>query len=625
MIGFFPDPYPDELLYSACARYAQRVNYPNKHSVGKELFDKANCSAIFDFPTQLEHFVSVLPNGHNYSIDKLINENTLLPFHLPFLPKERIQQIYDDMSWKGKNKLQMRLGIKVKQIEPPKYLRYCPECVKEDILQYDETYWHRIHQLGGISVCSNHQCFLEDSCVEIGRFSTDFFHNANKYIPITLNASRSLDLSKKHHQILIKLAKDAEWLLANPISSFNSSIIRDRYFNTLLKQGFAYYNGRAKHTKLFNACEEFFSKEIFNDVGRKSKRNKWLSILVDKSTVGSVYHPIRHLLLITFLGFTAQDFFTSFIEFKPFGDSPYPCLNKASAHYRDLRIKKYELFENRTKHDKYRRPIAIFECDCGFIYQRLGPDKSESDKYRYNSIRQHGRIWDNKLKDLWADLSISVSEIGRRIGVSGTTVSRFAIRFGLEMNTPKSRIVQGYRRHRNPRLLFPQIKKDYRQKWVSIRLKYPDLFRKDLIKKGNNIYNWLRRNDWDWLENNIPKSRKVGRIGEKLNWSKIDLELSKKIKNTYKEIKDFKKFPLRISLAEIMRRVGNRTWLHNRHKNLPLTTKTLNENLESWEDFMVRKVKWGKDFFIKEKKIPTLLQFKTKVALRNNTSSNSST
>ena len=193
------------------------------------------------------------------------------------------------------------------------------------------------------------------------------------------------------------------------------------------------------------------------------------------------------------------------------------------------------------------------------------------------------------------------------------------------MNTPKSRIVQGYRRHRNPRLLFPQIKKDYRQKWVSIRLKYPDLFRKDLIKKGNNIYNWLRRNDWDWLENNIPKSRKVGRIGEKLNWSKIDLELSKKIKNTYKEIKDFKKFPLRISLAEIMRRVGNRTWLHNRHKNLPLTTKTLNENLESWEDFMVRKVKWGKDFFIKEKKIPTLLQFKTKVALRNNTSSNSST
>jgi hypothetical protein len=32
MIGFFTDPYPDELLYSACARYHRRVRNISKEA-----------------------------------------------------------------------------------------------------------------------------------------------------------------------------------------------------------------------------------------------------------------------------------------------------------------------------------------------------------------------------------------------------------------------------------------------------------------------------------------------------------------------------------------------------------------------------------------------------------------
>jgi hypothetical protein len=86
MIGFFPDPYPDELLYSACARYANRTKYLNKHSVIIELFGKRGLSAIMDFPTRLEYFISILPEGHNYSVEQLINENTILPYRSTFSP-----------------------------------------------------------------------------------------------------------------------------------------------------------------------------------------------------------------------------------------------------------------------------------------------------------------------------------------------------------------------------------------------------------------------------------------------------------------------------------------------------------------------------------------------------------
>lgn len=30
MIGLFPQPYDDELLYSVCGRYYDRMQYPNK-------------------------------------------------------------------------------------------------------------------------------------------------------------------------------------------------------------------------------------------------------------------------------------------------------------------------------------------------------------------------------------------------------------------------------------------------------------------------------------------------------------------------------------------------------------------------------------------------------------------
>jgi hypothetical protein len=69
MIGFFPEFYPDELLYSACARYANQVIYPNKHIAVKDLFGSRGLSAIVDFPTRIENLLSSIPN-HNYTCDK---------------------------------------------------------------------------------------------------------------------------------------------------------------------------------------------------------------------------------------------------------------------------------------------------------------------------------------------------------------------------------------------------------------------------------------------------------------------------------------------------------------------------------------------------------------------------
>jgi hypothetical protein len=53
MIGCFPDPYPDELLYSVCARFHKRVQYPNKKGTMRELFGDEAAIAVVDLPSNL--------------------------------------------------------------------------------------------------------------------------------------------------------------------------------------------------------------------------------------------------------------------------------------------------------------------------------------------------------------------------------------------------------------------------------------------------------------------------------------------------------------------------------------------------------------------------------------------
>jgi TniQ len=146
MIGFFPEFYPDELLYSACARYANQVIYPNKQTAVIDLFGSRGLSAIVDFPTRIENLLSSIPN-HNYTSDKIIDKQTLFPFYEPFISDKRAKVIRNAMKASGENRIRTRLATNIKQVKTSKFLRYCPICTIDDRETFGEAYWHRIHQL----------------------------------------------------------------------------------------------------------------------------------------------------------------------------------------------------------------------------------------------------------------------------------------------------------------------------------------------------------------------------------------------------------------------------------------------------------------------------------------------
>ena len=140
MIGFFPDPYPDELLYSVCARYSERIGAPNSSRTMQELLGYWGAKATIDLPRHLNYLVSVLPLGHRYTSERLINNHTLLPFYAPFLPLERVNSIRENMKGSNKRGIHQTSGVSPSSIRSPSWLRFCPMCVEEDRKQFGETY-----------------------------------------------------------------------------------------------------------------------------------------------------------------------------------------------------------------------------------------------------------------------------------------------------------------------------------------------------------------------------------------------------------------------------------------------------------------------------------------------------
>jgi hypothetical protein len=560
MLSFFPDPYPDELLYSVCARYNDRLKYPNQRTVIQEFFDSTQAQATVDFPNRLDSLVASLPPFHQYTSDRFIDDHTLFPFYAPFLPPQRVKIARDEMKGSGSNRVRWRLAVNIGRLKRPSHLRFCPSCVDEDRNKVHKTYWHRVHQLTGINVCPVHAVFLEDSTASWpSKIPSSYFISAERSTYAT--PSRPLDLDNSHYSFLHKIACEAAWLLAWRGEPIDKDALRNNYYNLLLERGFAYYNGRIRNTKLLRAVEEFYSRESLEKIScpLSSGERSWPIRLLWEDRTNEVQPPIHHILLAIFLGCTLENVLSVPYEYKPFGDGPWPCLNRASDHFGQPVVTDYRVTDSLVK-KKHGKPAGAFSCKCGFDYVRFGPDSSADDRLRIDSVQSYGTVWEQSLRHLWGDTAVTVEGAAEGLGVSSLTVVRHAIRLGLPMNVPGARQVstKTIQRYKKWRRTMQDAKETYRREWLSVLKANPKAGRNALINKESFLYLWLRKNDPEWIETHLPAARKFVRQGELVNWSNVDAKLSAKVKAAVKRIKELPGRPVRASKAAVIREVGSK-------------------------------------------------------------------
>ena len=262
MIGHFPDPYPDELLYSVCARYSERMRYPSKQPVIRDLFGIRNVIAVVDLPSHLDHLINNLPPGNSYTLSALIDDHTLLPFYGPFLPMDRLERIRQDMCGDQRSTIAARIGTAGSSIPLPQWLRFCPQCVEEDRQKLGECYWHRIHQASGVLVCPFHAIQLQNSKAPARNSKTRY-----EFIPaeqgVKIAARNSCIISHFYHEVLLRIARDVVWLLKQRELVHGPELLRKKYIATLANHSLVSRTGRVRTDDLIREFNNFYPLFFF--------------------------------------------------------------------------------------------------------------------------------------------------------------------------------------------------------------------------------------------------------------------------------------------------------------------------------------------------------------------------
>ena len=264
---FFPTPYEDELIYSTIARYHIYSGNPGHvHSI-EDLFNSRTICSSLEFQGELDLLIKNLPIGSKLTWENIIYHQTLFPYYGAFIPEERALKAIEIMRRGNLSKVYNMLGITSlgRENQSLQFFRHCPECVKEDVTNYGETFWHREHQIPGVIVCSKHNSYLLDTIFPIIGVNRQMYNGARN-IEFKEN---TLDFKD---DMLIKaklLTESIESLLNREYTFYNPEESRKVLMNKLISKGLASPYGLIRQTKLQEEVIEFWGEEFLELLGHQ--------------------------------------------------------------------------------------------------------------------------------------------------------------------------------------------------------------------------------------------------------------------------------------------------------------------------------------------------------------------
>ena len=549
-----------------------------------DLYGLTTPSAVVDLPSHIDRLVKSLPVHSKYTSEGFIYGHTLYPFYAPFLPPDRSRLVFERMKGDLGGTLHYMTGIMASAFPVPHYLRFCPECNKRDYQAYGELYWHRVHQIPGVLICPEHKVMLKNSTV--------LYRGLNKHEYVSANfencpsePSDSL-LSVEVLGRLFKISMDCKWLLENTIKNRKLNWFKDNYIAYLASKDLVSPKGFVEQELLSEQFIAFFGEELLYLLHSEfdfRTESTWIKSIVRKHR--KAFHPIRHLLMIWFLTESMERFFGNDLTYRPFGEPTWPCLNSTSPHYLESVIENIEI----TTCSKTSKPVGTFQCSCGFVYSRRGPDKTEKDRLRIGRVKSFGPIWESALKSCMQEEVPILRAIARKMKCDPKTVIKYADKLGLnpiwvtkECVRLKSRLID-----------YSKPVNKYRSEWEELINSYPYLQVTSLRKMRSGLYTWLYRHDREWLKGISPRRGKRHYENKRVDWVARDNRLLEHVRLALELILHSKEKPIRITSGRVGKMVGANALFEKHLDKLPETKGYLLSIVETSESFQCRRVRWA--------------------------------
>jgi len=437
---------------------------------------------------------------------------TLLPIYAPFLQSSLLQRVEEAMT--SSEDAHQVTALTPLRVGYPKHLRGCLRCWEDDRKAGRERYWRRSHQAPGALVCYLHgDPLIESSVQTLNRASVQELVTADEAAE---GKMKPLQVGKYKHETLMLVAQGMHWLLNENTLRPGPLNLSVAYRDALdeLDEGLV-CGQRTRMRKICRFVDAEVGKPLlaeWNSALSDSEFN-WLGGLLRPSRCSrGGQAPLRHLILMAAMGHDAESFFAAMSA---------PRLSDT---------------------------IVAVE-------KRMGPKPEKPSVCEAH--RKNIEVW-------WGDENVSVSEMGRRIGVATDSVRLFAGKIGL---TFPRRCKLGVVSRPSIRIRQPRTnREEQRAAYLRALVRYPENTQSEIAGKTGGLVKWLQKHDAQWLRQHRPAvRRKVGSPG--LDWERRDQECAERIP---KVIKALENRGVRLSLSSIGREL--RINLANAHHYLTRTS-----------------------------------------------------
>jgi hypothetical protein len=565
MLYFFTDLYKDEIFFSAICRYNKYCGNLGSRKSTYNLFGTEFRNEIIMFPCYLQYFSNQFGKESMYTPEHIIQNHTIFPLYIPFLSKERSMILIEDMKNDKLKEINLKIGEFTGGICKNIGIRVCPKCIEENEKEYGEAYVHREHQVPGNLVCYKHFEILRE--IIIPKYSVKQKYNLYNF------KEKNDYVTEENFMCFKNLCIDVHAIFNCMQTDINFDDLIKKYKVKLMQKGLASVTGIINWKKVNAAMIEFFPSNFLNILESNIAIDPgftWTKVLLNRKIL---VHPIRHLLFIEFL-FGSVNNIINFkeLEYRPFGEGPWPCLNPVASHYKKDVITKLEI-STRSTGDK---PLGIFKCNCGYCYTRLGPDKNIDDRYSKRTVKTYGDIWINELKNHIISRKYGIKRIASIMECDSKTVGAYAKELGV-FELLNSKMKTYLKNERNEPRYLENLEEQYKLDILTLIKENPDLKKSEVIKILNKQCTWMYRYRKEWLYSVLPQrmdehmdNRNVKRY---VDWESRDNELSEIVSNI---ISDMIKHNKKITISAISKEL--RFPLKKYLTKLPKIQKILEDN-----------------------------------------------
>ncbi|MBU3199499.1 TnsD family transposase [Clostridium estertheticum] len=605
MLSHFPQIRDEESTYSIFSRLQFAMQPLRLKIMGTVLFNRSYEVGRFNFQCSFDYLCNNLPP--KFTSESFLYNNTIYPLFLAFITTEKQEKSLE--YFKGTYPDKINKCLVVNNITKKRtYIRVCKECIKEDFKIYGEPYFRRQHEIELNRMCYKHKSPLYEYAMYISYIPKKY----EDYCTVLSN-SKKINIPEKSKKFFLDIADDINTIFTLNLNNWNIKTTRNKIFNKMVEKGYITITNVLQK----NFCQDFkryYSEEFLNCIGYNFEINdkgSWLRRVTRKNSSSD---PLRYILIIRYLFGSFNEFYKYNKEYTTFKKGPYPCLNRICPNYNKLVIK--DIMQLNISNGN---PVATFKCGyCGFKYSRRGPDKNDNDIYNKTYVKDHGHLWHNKLKEC-VDNGLNLEKMYKILGPCYLTEIRILVNKYKNPNSVKTTTLE---LSNNSNIL---LSEQYRNQVIDFIKETPNATRLNIHRANKIAYNYLFKNDSEWLSNNIKfvkKNKSISKEERNKNlWLDKDDLLENELLIAISKIKLEETPYKRLTVYNLQNHVGYYSFNYNRN-TLPKCSQILDKVCETILAYQKRRVNYiMKEMANNNVKI-TLVQVLRNANLRTRTGAN---